>query len=112
MSGRKNFRVLREKLDARLQRDPAARARFEEAHRAMRDALALAGAREDRAVTQQEVARILGVTQANVSRIEREGDLYLSTLRKYVEALGGRLEISAVFPEKTVTLALLGKENV
>jgi DNA-binding XRE family transcriptional regulator len=110
MSGRKNFRVLREKLDERLQDDPAARARFEEAHRAMRDALALGEAREDRAMTQQEIARILGVTQANVSRIEREGDIYLSTLRKYVEALGGHLEIAAVFPEKTVTLALPREE--
>jgi DNA-binding XRE family transcriptional regulator len=110
MSGRKNFRVLRESLDERLRGDPAARARFEEAHWGMRDALALAAAREDRAITQQEVARILGVTQANVSRIEREGDIYLSTLRKYVEALGGHLEIAAVFPEKTVTLALPGEE--
>ena len=62
--------------------------------------------REDSAITQRQVAEILGVTQANISRIEREGDIYLSTLRKYMEALGGRLEISAVFPEKTVTLAL------
>jgi DNA-binding XRE family transcriptional regulator len=111
MSGRKNFRELRERLDERLQSDPAARSRFEQAHRAMRDALALAAAREDRAITQQEVARILGVTQANVSRIERESDIYLSTLRKYVKALGGQLEIAAVFPEKTVTLALLGEEK-
>jgi DNA-binding XRE family transcriptional regulator len=106
MSGRKNFRVLREKLDERLRSDPAALTQFDESHRAMRDALALAEAREDRAITQGDVARTLGVTQANVSRIEREGDLYLSTLRKYVEALGGHLEIAAVFPEKRVTLAV------
>lgn len=76
----------------------------------MRDALALADAREDRAITQQEVARILGTSRANVSRIERESDIYLSTLRKYVGALGGHLEIAAVFPEKTVTLALPGED--
>ncbi|HVC35417.1 MAG TPA: XRE family transcriptional regulator [Chloroflexota bacterium] len=109
MSGRKNFGVLRGELDARLRDDPAGRARFEAAHCARRNALALAKAREDRAITQQEVARILGVSQANVSRIEREGDIYLSTLRKYVEALGGRLQIAAVFPEKTAALALPGE---
>lgn len=76
----------------------------------MRDALALAAAREERNVTQQELAGALGVSQANVSRIERGGDFYLSTLRRYVEALGGRLEIAAVFPEKTVRLTLPGEE--
>ena len=110
MSGRKNFQVLRERLDERLKNNPDAQSRFDETHRAMRDALALAAAREDRAITQQQVAQILGVTQANVSRIEREGDIYLSTLSKYVEALGGHLEIAAVFPEKTVKLALSDRE--
>src|SRR5579859_8041848 len=110
MSGRRNFRVLRDRLEERQQNDPAALAQFEEAHRAMRDALALSKAREDRAITQQDVARTLGVTQANISSSERESDLYLSTLRKYVEALGGHLEIAAAFPEKTVTLALPGEK--
>lgn len=44
------------------------------------------------------------VTQANLSRIEHQDDLYLSTLRGYVEALGGRLELRAVFPDQTVDL--------
>jgi DNA-binding XRE family transcriptional regulator len=109
VSGRKNFRLLREKLEERLQGDPVARARFEAAHTAMRDALALAEAREACDMTQQELARILGVSQANVSRIEREGDVYRSTLRNYVEALGGRLEIVAIFPEKTLTLTRSGE---
>lgn len=39
-----------------------------------------------------------------VSRIEREEDVYLSTLRRYVAALGGELEINAVFPDRTVSL--------
>ncbi len=46
----------------------------------------------------------LGVTQANISRIEHEEDLYLSTLRSYVEALGGRLEVNAVFADGVVSL--------
>jgi len=36
--------------------------------------------------------------------VERGQDVYLSTLRSYVEALGGRLELTAVFPDQTITL--------
>ncbi|MBI4261223.1 MAG: XRE family transcriptional regulator [Actinobacteria bacterium] len=46
------------------------------------------------------LAGALGVSQANVSRVEREGDVYLSTLRNYVSALGGKLELRAVFPDE------------
>ena len=42
--------------------------------------------------------------ESNVSRVERGQDVYLSTLRSYVEALGGRLELTAVFPDQTITL--------
>jgi transcriptional regulator with XRE-family HTH domain len=70
----------------------------------MLDALALAELRSQRGVTQQDVAGKLRVTQANISRIEHEEDLYLSTLRGYVAALGGELEVNAVFPDGKVAL--------
>jgi DNA-binding XRE family transcriptional regulator len=58
-------------------------------------------------VTQVELAERLGVSQGNVSELERRDDLFLSTLRGYVESLGGRLEIAAVFPdEKRYTIAV------
>jgi hypothetical protein len=50
------------------------------------------------------MAEILGVTQVNISRIEHEEDLYLSTLRSHVAALGGELEVNAVFPDGKVAL--------
>lgn len=46
---------------------------------------------------------MMHVSQANVSRVEHQEDLYLSTLREYVAALGGELELTAVFPESRVT---------
>jgi hypothetical protein len=61
-------------------------------------------------MTQQGVARVLNVFQANVSRIEHEEDVYLSTLRAYVAALGGELQINAVFPDGKVTLVATQKE--
>jgi transcriptional regulator with XRE-family HTH domain len=72
--------------------------------RALEDALALAKLRAQQDKTQQEMAEILGVTQANISRIEHEEDLYLSTLRSYVAALGGELEVNAVFADGKVAL--------
>ena len=96
----KKFKVLSAPINA----DPVRRARVEEHKRAILDALALAELRESRHVTQQEVAGALATSQANVSRIEHQDDLYLSTLSGYVAALGGRLEIAAVFPEQTVRL--------
>ena len=92
-------------LAAEAKADPIRRARIETYKRAMRDAIALAELRKQRGATQSDVAAALDVTQANVSRIEHEEDLYLSTLRDYVAALGGELQLVAVFPETKVTLA-------
>jgi hypothetical protein len=68
--------------------------------RALRDALELADLRRDRGITQVELASRLGKTQGGISELERRDDVYLSSLREYVEALGGRLELTAVFEEE------------
>lgn len=60
--------------------------------------------RERRGVSQAQLAAALETSQPNVSRIEREDDVYLSTLSRYVVALGGRIEVNAVFPDETVTV--------
>lgn len=61
--------------------------------------MSLAQLRKARAMTQTVLARKLGKTQALVSRIESAGDLYISTMRKQIEALGGGLDIRAIFPD-------------
>jgi transcriptional regulator with XRE-family HTH domain len=50
-------------------------------------------------LSQQTLARRLKTDQAQISRLEQRTDLFVSTLRRYVEALGGELEIVASFPE-------------
>ena len=70
----------------------------------MKDAIALHEARAERRLTQGDVAAALDVTQANVSRIERQDDLYLSPLEEYVAALGGRLDLHTVFPDQVIAL--------
>jgi transcriptional regulator with XRE-family HTH domain len=63
--------------------------------------------REARELTQAEVAAALATYQAEVSRIERCGDVRLSTLRRYARALGARCEVSFVLPSgETVRLRL------
>jgi DNA-binding XRE family transcriptional regulator len=55
--------------------------------------------RQARQLTQVELAERLDVPQAAISRMERRTDLLLSTLRQYIEGMGGELELRAVFPE-------------
>jgi transcriptional regulator with XRE-family HTH domain len=55
--------------------------------------------RRARQTTQVELARRLNVAQPSLSKMERQVDLYVSTLRRCVEALGGQLQIHAVFPD-------------
>ena len=52
--------------------------------------------------SQQEVAEALGIKQPSLSKLEKQGDMQLSTLRKIVKALGGELEILARFSKGTV----------
>lgn len=100
MTKRKSFDEIRARVDA----DPYRRARVEMYKHGALAALALAELRESRQLRQVDVAKSLGVTQANVSRLEREEDVYVSTLRNYVSALGGTLELNAVFPEEEIKL--------
>jgi transcriptional regulator with XRE-family HTH domain len=60
--------------------------------------------RRARQMTQAKLAESLGVNQGEVSKIEHRTDLYLSTLTEHVEALGGKLEIRAVFSDREVRI--------
>jgi DNA-binding XRE family transcriptional regulator len=56
--------------------------------------------RRARKLTQVRIAKALGITQDSVSRLEKRSDLLLSTLRGYVEAMGGTLSLIAEFPDR------------
>lgn len=64
--------------------------------------LALDELREARSLTQSQLAEVLRVDQGSVSKMERRTDMYLSTLRSYIEAMGGHLDVRAVFPDGEV----------
>lgn len=96
---RKNFRQLSDPIDA----DPVRRARVEEYERAMLDAVALAELREAES-GELPSSTALPPAQENGSYTERQDDPYLATLSSSIAELGGRLEVTAVFPERTIAL--------
>ena len=62
--------------------------------------MTLSDLRKARDLTQERMAEALEIGQEGVSRLERRSDLLLSTLRSYVEAMGGSLELVATFPDR------------
>ena len=60
--------------------------------------------RKHKNITQQDMAKLLGINQENVSRMERRKDMHLSTIQEYIEALGGTVEINAIFPDSKVSI--------
>ena len=95
----KSFKILQAKMT------PRARARSQALARHMMANMALREIRSARATTQAKLAKALKVNQAAVSKLERRTDMYISTLRSYVEAMGGRLDIIARFNEVSVRIA-------
>ncbi len=81
--------------------DSAERRKVEEmAAELIAEEMTLRELRKARALTQASVARELGISQDAISRLEKRSDLLLSTLRRTVEAMGGRLSLIARFPDQ------------
>ncbi len=83
---------------------PEARARSEARANELLANMALDELRAARELTQVSLAKILNVSQSEISKIENRTDMYVSTLASYVQAMGGQLEICAVFPDGRVRI--------
>lgn len=92
----KKFSELRAKMSPEAQARAAARAE------AMLVAMQLQELRKSRQMTQVEIAKAMNVEQAAVSKLEHRDDMYVSTLREYVKALGGELKLVASFPDAEI----------
>ena len=92
----KKFSELRARMSPDSQARAAARAE------AMLLEMQLQELRKARSITQIEVARSMSVEQAAISRLERREDMYVSTLRDYIRALGGELKLVASFPDADI----------
>ena len=89
----RNFKELQAKMD------PARRSENQQRVRDELQRMALDELRSAKQLTQADMAEMLDVPQSSISRIERRADMYLSTLRNYIHAMGGVLQIQAVFPD-------------
>ena len=71
----------------------------------MLEEMPLSELRQARTLTQMHLAKVMRVQQSAVSKLERRTDMYVSTLRDFVRAMGGYLEIRAVFPDGAVKIS-------
>jgi DNA-binding XRE family transcriptional regulator len=99
----RKFRELMEAMPVDRQR------RIEKRFQDSLAAMPLDQLRKAQEMTQLQLAEILGVNQGEVSKIEHRSDICISTLADYIEAMGGRLEIRAVFKDREVRITQFEK---
>ena len=83
---------------------PERRRRIEDTEGLLLAEMPLHELRRARALTQRELAKTLRVNQPAVAKLEQRADVYVSRLRSYIEAVGGKLKIIAEFPEGEVEI--------
>jgi transcriptional regulator with XRE-family HTH domain len=90
---------------------PEQRAKVDElARKLIAEEKSLREIRKARDYSQATLAELLGMNQGDLSKFERRTDAYLSTIRRYIEAMGGTLELVATFPDTgPVVISNLGE---
>jgi DNA-binding transcriptional regulator YiaG len=94
----RNFKELQSKMS------PESQAKSQALAREMLANMPLNELRAARELTQEHLADLLHIKQASISKMERRTDMYIGTLAKFIEAMGGELEIRAVFPDGAVRI--------
>jgi DNA-binding XRE family transcriptional regulator len=92
------------------QMSPESRARSDALYRQLLAEMPLQELRRALDLTQQQVAASLGINQVAVSKMESQTDMYVSTLRRFVEAMGGELRLVARFPQGAVEIIQFQRE--
>lgn len=98
MAGRHSFAELRARMSPEAQANGVA-----EAQR-LGEEMDLAEVRRALKLSQEEIGQTLQIKQGSVAKIEKRTDMYVSTLRRFIEAMGGELEIVARFPDHAVKI--------
>ena len=83
---------------------PAARQQANKKAKAMLLEMPLNELRQARGLSQKMLAEVLNVQQPSIAKMEKRTDMYLSTLRNHIEAMGGELEVVARFPDGAVKI--------
>jgi len=90
--------------DLRARMMPEAQARAEAKAQTMLAEMPLHELRQARGLSQKMLAEVLHVQQPSIAKIEKRTDMYISTLRSHIEAMGGQLEVVARFPDGAVKI--------
>lgn len=102
MAGRHSFAELRARMS------PEAKAKADAKAQRLGEELDLAEVRRAMKLSQEEIGQMLQINQGSVAKIEKRADMYVSTLRRFIEAMGGELEIVARFPDHSVKIKNFG----
>ncbi len=94
----KNFAKLREQMS------PQAQEKTKRKTTEMLAEMPLHALRQARGLSQKTLAEVLHVQQPSIAKLEKRTDMYLSTLRHHIEAMGGQLEVVARFPDGAVKI--------
>ena len=95
----KKFSELRKRMS------PESRARAQAKAQSMLAEMPLTELRQARGLSQKMLAEVLHVQQPSIAKLEKRTDMYLSTLRSHIEAMGGQLEVIARFPDGAVRIS-------
>ena len=98
MAGRHSFAELRARMS------PEARAKADAEALRLGEEMDLAEVRHAMKLSQEEIGQVLQIKQGSVAKIEKRADMYVSTLCRFIEAMGGELEIVARFPDHSVKI--------
>lgn len=96
-------------LRARMSAESQVRAKSKA--QAMLEEMPLHELRQARGLSQKKLAEILNVQQPSIAKLEKRTDMYLSTLRNHIEAMGGELDIIARFPDGAVKIINFSELN-
>lgn len=91
--------------ELRAQMSPESQARAEAQAQTLLAEMPLNELRQARGLSQKRLAELLRVQQPSIAKLERRTDMYLSTLRSHIEAMGGQLEVVARFPDGAVKIS-------
>lgn len=94
--------------ELRARMSPEARVRVEARVQTALQEMPLNELRRARELAQKTVGEVLGMTQPEVSKLEQRSDALISTVRRYIEAMGGDLDIVAHFPDGDVRITQFG----
>ena len=99
MAGRRSFAELRSRMA------PEAQAGAEAEAQRLGEEMDLAQVRRALKLSQDEIGQTLRINQGSVAKMEKPADMYVSTLRRFIEAMGGELEIVARFADHSVRIS-------